>query len=70
MLRGGLEQKANVVELDNQKRMIERIIKELEIKAGQREVEGHALFTKNAIEELSRELVLKSSIKDLCMLLD
>jgi hypothetical protein len=42
----------------------------LEIKAGQRDVEGHALFTKNAIEELSRELVLKSSIKDLCMLLD
>jgi hypothetical protein len=34
MLRGGLEQKANVVELDNQRRTIERFVKELEIKAG------------------------------------
>lgn len=69
-LRTSLEQKSNVSEMEGVRRMLEKVFKDLESKAGFKELESHALFTKNSLEDLHKELLLKASIKDLCMLLD
>lgn len=63
-------QKASIEELDSTRKIIERVSRELEAKTGFRDLESHAAHTKGCIDDLSKELVLKVSIKDLCGLLD
>ena len=69
-LRDAVEQKANVQELDASKMLIEKLIREVELKSNARDLEGHLAFTKNSLQELSKELLLKVDIKDMCTLLD
>ena len=57
-------------ELDSTRKIIERLSQELEGKPGFRDLENHAAHTKGCIEDLTKELMLKASIKDLCALLD
>ena len=50
--------------------MLDKVFKELESKSSFKDLEGHVIFTKNGLEDLHKELLLKASIKDLCTLLD
>lgn len=50
--------------------MLDKVFKELESKCGYKDLESHIIFTKNGMEDLHKELLLKASIKDLCTLLD
>lgn len=69
-LRTSIESKANINDLDQIRRMLDKVIKELEQRASYKEFESHIIFTKNGLEDLHKELLLKASIKDLCTLLD
>jgi mannose/fructose/N-acetylgalactosamine-specific phosphotransferase system component IIB len=50
--------------------MIDKIVKEVEFKSSYKDHENHINFSKNAFEELHKELLMKASIKDVCTLLD
>ena len=50
--------------------MVEKLIKELELKSNYRDFESHVAFTKTSLQELSKDLLLKVDIKDMCTLLD
>jgi hypothetical protein len=69
-LRTSIEAKANIGEMDGIRRMLDKVFKDLEYKANFKDLEGHVMYTKNALEDLHKELLLKASIKDLCTLLD
>ena len=69
-LRTSLEAKANISEIDGIRRMLDKLIKELESRANYKDLESHVMYTKNVMEDLHKELLLKASIKDLCTLLD
>lgn len=70
MLRNGLEAKANVNEIDGLRKVLDRIVREVEVKCSFKDLEGHINYTRNVVEEIQKELLLKASIKDLCTLLD
>lgn len=70
MLRNHLETKANMNEIENVRRAVDLLQKQLDIKASFKDVEIHSNFVKNVIEDINKELLLKASIKDLCTLLD
>lgn len=63
-------QKATVQDLDSTRKMVERLSFELENKPGFKDLESHVTHTKGLLEDLTKELMLKASIKDLCSLLD
>ena len=50
--------------------MVEKLIKELELKSNYRDFESHVAFTKVSLQELNKDLLLKVDIKDMCTLLD
>ena len=62
--------KATVQDLDSTRKMVERLGFEIENRPGFTDLEGHVAHTKGLIEDLTKELMLKASIKDLCSLLD
>ena len=70
MLRNGLDTKANTNDIDGVRRALERVLKEIEYKSSFQDLEGHISFTKNVMEDINKELLLKASIKDVCTLLD
>jgi mannose/fructose/N-acetylgalactosamine-specific phosphotransferase system component IIB len=70
MLRSTLDTKANINEIDGLRRILDRVLKEIEFKCSFKDLEGHINYTKNALEEVNKELLLRASIKDLCTLLD
>lgn len=50
--------------------MVERLGFEIENKPGFNDLDGHVAQTKGQVEDLTKEIMLKASIKDLCSLLD
>lgn len=56
--------------MDNMKRIIDKILKEVEFKSSFKDLESHITYTKNCFEELHKELMLRAPIKDVCTLLD
>jgi hypothetical protein len=69
-LRGSVDQKANIQELESTKQLVEKLIKDVEYKAGFKDLEAHVAFTKNSFQEVNKDLLLKVDIKDMCTLLD
>lgn len=65
-----LEQKASYSDLEAQQRFLEKLVREVESKASAKEFDSHVGFVRAALEDIQRELVLRSSIKDVCTLLD
>ncbi len=68
--RTTLDQKVNFSDLDNLRKHLDTLTKDLESKATFREVEQHAHFTKTLFEDFNKEIMLKANIKDLIPLLD
>ena len=62
--------KATVQDLDSTRKMVERLGFEIDNRPGFKDLEGHVAHTKGLVEDLTKELMLKASIKDLCSLLD
>jgi len=52
------------------KKILDRIVKDLEFKSSFKDLEAHVNFCKNVFEDLTKELLLKANIKDLIPLLD
>lgn len=50
--------------------MLDRLAQECELRASFKDLENHTMHTKGCIEDLTKELMLKASIKELCQLLD
>jgi hypothetical protein len=63
-------QKATVQDLDSTRKMVERLAFEVENRPNFKDLESHGLHTKGLIDDITKELMLKASIKDLCSLLD
>ena len=57
--------KATVQDLDSTRKMVERLGFEIENRPGFTDLEGHVAHTKGLLEDLTKELMLKASIKDL-----
>ncbi|CDW81229.1 UNKNOWN [Stylonychia lemnae] len=70
MLRSSLDQKIGFSEYDGMKKLLDRIIKDIEGKSSFKDLEAHVNFCKNVFEDLTKELLLKANIKDLIPLLD
>ena len=70
MIRNLLEQKANYNDLEAQQRFLEKLIREVESKASAKEFDQHVLYSRTALDEMHKELLLRSTIKDVCTLLD
>ncbi len=68
--RAMMEQKANYSDFEAQQRFMEKVIREVEGKASAKEFDQHVLFARTTIDELHKELLLRSTIKDVCTLLD
>jgi hypothetical protein len=69
-MKQNLEMKASQSEVEGLKNTLDRVYKEIDEKADAKDIESHIIFTKNAFEEINKELLLKTNIKDLCQLLD
>lgn len=65
-----MDMKANVGEVESLKGGFERIYREIDEKAEMKDLDSHIIFTKNAFEEVNKELLLRCYLKDLCQLLD
>eukprot|EP01022_Parablepharisma_sp_SALTPOND_P008023 TRINITY_DN135086_c1_g1_i1.p1 TRINITY_DN135086_c1_g1~~TRINITY_DN135086_c1_g1_i1.p1 ORF type:complete len:770 (-),score=136.49 TRINITY_DN135086_c1_g1_i1:282-2591(-) len=65
-----LDQKASVSDVEIVKSRIGNLQAEVNKKASNRELDTHALYTKENIEEIKRELSLRANIKDVCALVD
>ena len=50
--------------------MVERLAFEVENRPNFKDLESHGQHTKGLIDDITKELMLKASIKDLCSLLD
>lgn len=61
-----MDMKAGAAEVEGVKAAIERIYKELDEKTEYKDLESHIIFTKNALEEVNKELLLRCYLKDLC----
>ena len=46
--------------------MLDRLAQECELRASFKDLENHTMHTKGCIEDLTKELMLKASIKELC----
>ena len=69
-LRGSIDAKANNSDVDSMRQLIEKLIKDVEFKSNAKDLEQHVAFTKNSLQEINKELLLKVDIKDMCTLLD
>lgn len=65
-----LEQKANFSDLEAQQRFLEKLIREVDGKSSAKEFDQHVSFTRAAVEDLQKEMILRATIKDVCVLLD
>lgn len=65
-----MEQKACYADLEAQQRFLEKLVRELEGKASLKEFDQHVGFTRAAVDDLQRDLLLRATIKDVCVLLD
>ena len=65
-----MEQKANYTDIEAQQRFLEKIVREIEARASAKEFDQHVHFTRSAVDDLQKELMLRSTIKDVCTLLD
>ena len=61
-----MDMKANVGEVESLKGGFERIYREIDEKAEMKDLDSHIIFTKNAFEEVNKELLLRCYLKDLC----
>ncbi len=52
------------------RKALDRLALEIEHKPNFKDLENQATHTKGCIEDISKDLMLKASIKDLCQLLD
>jgi len=64
------QEKVTVTEMDAVRKAIDRLAMELESKPSFKELEAHATHQKAFAEDISKDLMLKASVKDLCQLLD
>ena len=62
--------KLNIEEIVKLRSEIESALSEMKAKASRTELDSHIASTKIAIEEISKELLSKAYIKDICSLLD
>ena len=62
--------KAGVEEIDSMRKVIDRLSLELDSKTSFKDMDGQLSHTRACIEDLSKEMMLKASVKDLCQLLD
>lgn len=62
--------KLNIEEIVKLRSEIETALSEMKAKASRSELDSHVASTKIAIEEISKELLSKAYIKDICTLLD
>lgn len=69
-LRGSIDAKANNSDVDSIRTLVEKLIKDVEFKSNFKDLEQHVAFTKNSLQEINKELLLKVEIKDMCTLLD
>ena len=65
-----LSSKASQDEVNEVKKAQEKLFGELKVRAGKEELEKHIDSTKNALEEVGKDILLKASIKDVCSLMD
>lgn len=65
-----IEQKASYADIEAQQRFLEKVVREVESKASAKEFDNHVHFARTAIEDLQKDLMLRSTIKDVCTLLD
>eukprot|EP00357_Protocruzia_adherens_P011027 CAMPEP_0114975776 /NCGR_PEP_ID=MMETSP0216-20121206/2296_1 /TAXON_ID=223996 /ORGANISM="Protocruzia adherens, Strain Boccale" /LENGTH=802 /DNA_ID=CAMNT_0002336613 /DNA_START=61 /DNA_END=2469 /DNA_ORIENTATION=+ len=70
VLRDGLKSKATVSEVEDIRMNIERISKEFETFARENDLENHVNYTRGALEDVGKDMLLKANIKDVCTLLD
>lgn len=60
------QNKANIDELDSIRHAIDRIVLEVEKKPSFQDFETQATFQKQFAEDISKDLILKASLKDVC----
>ena len=65
-----LNQKVGLGEFDSLKVLVERVQSDIAMKAGMRELDMVNDFIKTQFDSVSKELLLRVQIKDLCQLLD
>jgi len=63
-------QKASVAEVEQIRKLIDRLAFDVESKPGFKDLDGQAGHQKDMIEEIHKELMLKASVKDIAQLLD
>lgn len=59
-----------MMDFDNLRKLIDRLVNDIEFKASFKDLESHVNFCKAIFEDLNKELLLKANIKDLIPLLD
>jgi hypothetical protein len=65
-----IDQKANATDFESIKHQIRAVLKELDSKASMRDLKSHSDYTKVTIEDLTKQVLLKSNMKDVVMLMD
>jgi hypothetical protein len=65
-----VDNKANKIDLDSLRETIDRVIREVDNKAGTRELQNHVTFTKSSIEDMTKEIIQKAKSRDLAALSD
>lgn len=65
-----IESKAAFTDIEAQQRFIEKLTREVESRVTLKEFDQHVLFARSAVDDLQKELLLRSTIKDVCTLLD
>ncbi|CAI2386287.1 unnamed protein product [Moneuplotes crassus] len=65
-----LEKKANKVDIDSIKGVIDRIIREVDLKISGKDLQHHIDFTRSSIEDMTKEILQKAQAKDLVKLDD
>ena len=59
-------QKATTQEVEQIRKLIDRLAYDVEQKPGFKDLDGQAGHQKDMIEDLNKELTLKASVKDIC----
>ena len=62
--------KATVEEVEHIRNNMNRMQYEIESKTSFKDLENHAEFNKQCLDDLTKELMLKASVKEMCKLLD
>lgn len=62
--------KASIEEIDSIRKIIDRLALEIDSKTSFKDVDAQIAHSRGCIEDLSKEMMLKASVKDVCQLLD